>query len=92
MAGVTVDCPTHTKRCFISETQSVEVGLVLFNAGKQFLMQTSFLNHELCVLSFGPTEACRHANSGKVKVKVKVKLPLFLIKYHTLKAYGGVQV
>jgi hypothetical protein len=37
------------------EKHSVEVCLIPLNAKNTFLKQTAFFNHDLCVLSFGPT-------------------------------------
>jgi hypothetical protein len=50
------------------------------HCGKAFVKHAAFLNYDLCVLSFGPTEACRH------------ELSVFCAKHHEQLSMIGVIV
>jgi hypothetical protein len=62
MTIASVDCSTQMKCCVIGKTVCRGRSRPL-QCGKTFLTQTTFLNHDLCMLVFRASEACSHAIS-----------------------------
>jgi hypothetical protein len=65
MTIVLNDCSTHTHEVFLHQQNTICLCMSCrrLQCGKVFLKRSAFLNHDVCMLYFGLTEAFRHAIS-----------------------------